>query len=210
MKTMKRSFISLLIICLLMAGAVPAGAASIPAGFDSWPLQGTTDAKKVWTIKFSLPLDSNSVNRSNIYVTDDSNRSVSTSLVRSADGTSVQVKPSSAYTVGKKYWLFISGGLTAANGKNALAQPIAAPFLVAEENSKIIQISASHSPLLTSFTVLTSADVFSVKINSKNMIYQGNNTYTLGMTGLKTGGTVTVYAYDSKGKCLKNQKYTIK
>lgn len=206
---MKKSVFSLLLICLLMAGAVPVGAASIPAGFDSWSLQGTTDKKKIWTVRFTLPLDIKSVNRDNIYITDDSNNPVNTTLTRSTDGTSVQVKPSTAYTVGKKYWLFIGGGLTADNGQNALTQPIAAPFLVADEDSKIIQISTGHSSLLTSFIVLTSGDVFSVKINNKNAIYQGNNTYTLGISGLKTGGTVTVVAYDSKGKSLANQKYTI-
>lgn len=208
-KTMKKGLFSLLLICLLMAGVVPVGAASIPDGFESWPLQGTTDKKKVWTVRFNLPLDTKSVNRDNIYITDDSNNPVNATLTRSTDGTSVQVKPSAAYTVGKKYWLFVGGGLTADNGQNALTQPIAAPFLVAAEDSKIIQISASHSSLLTSFTVLTSEDVFSVKINNKNAIYQGNNNYTLGMTGLKTGGIVTVVAYDSKGKSLANQKYTI-
>lgn len=206
---MKRSLFSLLIICLLLTGTNPAWAATIPAGFDSWPSQSTTDTHKVWTVKFSMPLDSNSVNRSNIYVTDDDNRQVSSTLTRSADGTSVQVKPSGAYTVGKKYWLFITGALTAENGKNALVQPVAASFLVADENSKIIQISANYSAILTSFTVLTSPDVSAVKINSKSMIYQGNNTYSLGITGLKTGSTVTVSAYDKNGKSLKSQKYTI-
>lgn len=207
---MKRNIIAWLITALFLTGtSFPVGAATIPAGFDSWALQGTTDAKKVWTVRFSLPLDVNSVNQNNIYVTDDNNNAISTSLACSDDGNSVQVKPTGAYKVGQKYWLFVGGGLIADNGKNALAQPIAVPFLVAEENSKIILISAGKSSLLTSFTVLTSGDVFSVKINSKNMIYQGNNTYTLGMTGLKTGGTVTVNVYDSKGKSLASQKYTL-
>lgn len=207
---MKRSFFSLLIICLFLAGTNTVRAAAIPTGFNSWPSQSTTDTHKAWTVKFSMPLDSNSVSHSSIYVTDDDNRQVSTTLTRSADGTSVQVKPSGAYTVGKKYWLYITSELTAENGKKALAEPIAAPFLVADENSKIIEISSSYSAILTSFTVLTSPDVFAVKINSKSMIYQGNNAYSLGMTGLKTGSIVTVSAYDKNGKSLKSQKYTIK
>jgi hypothetical protein len=208
--TLKRSFSSLLLlICLIVAGPVPAQASSIPAGFNSWPLQTTTDTNKVWTVKFSLPLDSSKVNRSCIYVTDDSNQPVNTTLTRSSDGTSVQVFPSSAYLAGKKYWLFITNGLTASSGKNVLTQPIAVPFIVTAGNSKIIQITESSSSLLTSFTVVTSPDVFTVKINSTGMIYQGNNTYSLGMSGLKTGSIVTVYAYDSSGKLLGSQKYTI-
>ena len=208
--TLKRGFSSLLLlICLIMAGAVPAQAATIPAGVNSWPLQSATDTKKVWTVKFNMPVDASTVNSSRIYVTDDSNQPVNTTLARSSDGTSVQVVPSSAYIVGKKLWLFVTNGLTASSGKNVLTQPIAVPFIVTAGNSKIIQITESCSSLLTSFTVFTSPDVFTVKINSKGMIYQGNNTYSLGMSGLKTGSIVTVYAYDSSGKLLGSQKYTI-
>jgi hypothetical protein len=192
-----------------MAGAVPASAATIPAGFNSWPLQTTTDTNKVWTVKFNLPVDPSTVNGSRIYVTDDNNKPFNTTVAPSTDRTSVQVMPTSAYIAGKKYWLFIAGGLTASSGKNTLTQPIAVPFIVAAGNSKIIQVSDSYSSLLTSFTVVTSPDVFTVKINSQVMIYQRENTYSLGMSGLKTGSIVTVYAYDSSGKLLESQKYTI-
>ena len=210
MLKLKRLLALLMIsVYLIVIGAVPAQATAVPAGFDSWSLQATTDTKKVWTVNFTLPVDPSTVNNSRFYITDDNNQAVKTTLVQSSDGTSVKVNPTKAYTVGAKYWLFIAGGLTANSGKNTLTQPIAVPFIVAAENSKIIQVSGAYSSLLTSFTVVTSPDVYKVKVNQKELLYQGNNTFSLGMTGLKTGSIVTVYAYNSSGKLLESQKYTI-
>lgn len=202
---MKRCLSVLLIVFSLMIWAVPVQAATIPAGFNTWPLQTTTDTLKAWTVTFSQPTDSNSVNSSNIYVKDDNNLLVKTTLTRSTDGASVQISPVGSYIAGRKYWLYMTGGLTTNNGNQKLTQPVAMPFLV----SKLSSVTDSYSSLLTSFTVITSPDVCSVKINQNYMLYQGNNTYSLGMTGLKQGATVTVYAYDGTGNLLQMQTYTI-
>lgn len=205
---MKRYFSILLIMFSLLSWAVPAQAATVPAGFTTWPQQTVTDTHKVWTVKFNAPMDLNTMTSSNIYVTDDNNLAVKTTLTRSDDGTSVLVSPVNAYTVGKKYWLFVTGGITTNGGKQFLSKPGVIPFMVLPD-SKIRSISHSYSSLLTSFIVVASPEVFRVKINLNDMLYQGNNTFALGMTGLKLGDNVTVNAYDSNGKLLQSQIYTI-
>ena len=205
---MKKYFSVLLILFSLFGWVAPAQAATIPAGFNTWPQETTTDTHKVWTVKFSAPMDLNTVNSSNIYVTDDNNLPVKTTLTRSADGASVQVSPVSPYIVGKKYWLFMTGGITTNSGKQYLSKPGAVPFMVLPD-SKISSVSDGYSSLLTSFTVVTSLEVCRVKINQSDMIYQGNNIYALGMTGLKQGAKVTVNAYDGKGYLLQSQIYTV-
>lgn len=205
---MKRYFSILLVLFSLLVWVAPGQAATVPAGFNTWPQQTTSDTHKIWTVKFSAPTDLNTVNSSNIYVTDDSNVLMKTTLTRSADGASVLVSPVSAYTVGKKYWLFTTGGITVNSGKQHLTKPMAMPFLVLPD-SKISSISGSYSSLLTSFNVVTSPEVCRVKINQSEMLYQGNDIYALGMTGLKLGANVTVSAYDGNGILLKSQVYTL-
>lgn len=206
---MKRFFSVLLMMVSLLVWAVPVQAATVPTGFETWPQQTTTDTHKIWTVKFSAPMDLDSVNINNIYVTDDNNLPVKTTLTRSSDGSSVQVIPVNAYIVGRQYWLFMTGAITTNNGKQYLSKPGAMPFTVTAD-SKISSVSDKYSDLLTSFTVITSPDVCSVKINQTEMLYKGDNNFRIGMTGLKQGANVTVYAFDGKGILLQSQIYKVK
>lgn len=207
---MKRYFPVLVVIFTVLVWAAPVQAATVPAGFKTWTEQTTTDTLKAWTVEFNASMDLNTMNSSNIYVTDDSNVLFKTTLTRSTDGASVLIKPVSAYTVGKKYWLFMTGDITTnGSGKQRLSKPLVMPFLVTAPGSKISSISSSYSSLLTSFTVLTSSDVYRVKVNQSEMMYQGSNTFALGMVGLKQGSTVKVYAYDSNGKLLQTLSHTV-
>lgn len=149
------------------------------------------------------------MNGKNIYVTADNNQPVKTTLTRSSDGTSVQVTPVNAYVMGKQYWLFTTDGITTDSGKQALSKAAAMPFLITE-TSQISSVTDKYSDLLTSFTMVTSQEVCSVKINQTDMLYKGNNTFSLGMTGLKQGSNVTITAYDGDGKVLNIQTYTVK
>ncbi|MDQ7093928.1 hypothetical protein REC12_10035 [Desulfosporosinus sp. PR] len=204
---LKKLFSTLFILFSLLLWAVPVQAATIPSGYNIWTLQTTTDTHKVWTVKFNMPADSNSLNNTNLYITDDNNKVVNTTLTTS--GTSVQIKPSAAFIAGNRYWIFITGNITFVNGKLHLTQPLAIPFIVTVPNSEITSVSDSYSSLITSLTVTTSPEVYSVKINQTYMLYQGNNTYTLGMTALKQGSKVTISAYDSNGKSLQSQTYIV-
>lgn len=205
----KKLCAALLIIVSCLVWAVPAQAATIPEGFHNWLLQTTTDTRKAWTVTFSAPMDPAVLKKSNFYITDNNNTLLSTTLTQSADGSSVLVKPVSAYIPGNKYWLFITGDITFEDGAHHLSKPIAMPFIVMKPDSKISSVTDNYSSLLTTFTVTTSSDVFSVKIDQQAMLYQGNNMFSLGVAGLKLGGKVTIAAYDSNGKLLQSQTYII-
>ncbi|SHN79476.1 Ig-like domain-containing protein [Desulfitobacterium chlororespirans] len=203
---MKRLYLALIWIGLFSFWVMPVQAAEIPQEFDTWTSMSTTDTLKAWMIKFNKPIDSGTVNKNNIYLTDDRNNPVAATLTLSKEENSVIIKPAKAYTVGNKYWIFVTGGITGKDGIKQLSQPIAVPF---EVKGKISSVASSYSEIITSFKVTTSSDVYSVKINSTPMHYQGDNTYTLGISGLKQGGKVTIYAYDSSGKLLTSESYQI-
>jgi hypothetical protein len=201
--------ITLLFAFFALLQAAPAGAAPIPSGFKVWPLKTTDDFGKTWTIKFNMPLDPATINSQNIYVTDDNNQPVATVLSPSPDSAAVAVTPASPYTPGKEYRLFITSGLTSAKGGLPLHPPVVVPFTVADSKAKIIAISSTYSSFLTSITVITSPDVYSVKVGLDEMHYQGGNTYTLGIPGLKIGDVVTIRAYDSNDRLLESKKHTV-
>jgi len=195
-----------LLIFSAMIWVKPAQAASIPNGFTTWSGMSTTDIHKTWLIKFNMPIDVNTINDSNVYMTDDSNRALSTVLTVSSDQTSVQISALSTFTPGSKYWIYITGGITADNGKQKLSQPLAIPFTV---TGPISSVTDSYSSLITSFTVETQPNVYSVSINQNNMLYEGNNTFSLAMTNLKQGNKVVINAYDSAGRLLQSESYTV-
>lgn len=204
-----KKYLSILVVMFsILIWIAPANAATIPVGFSTWTEQTTTDTQKAWTVKFNAPMDIQTMNNNNIYVTDDSNVLVKTTLTRSTDGASVLVKSVSAYTVGKKYWLFMTGDIATNSGNRQLTKPLVMPFVVTLPDSKITAWH-TYSSLFTSFTVVTNPEVCTVKINQSEMIYQGHDIFELGMTGLKQGATVKVYAYDSDGKLLETQTYTV-
>ena len=212
----KKFFASLLLLLAILVGSVPVQASTIPAGFKEWPLQTSTDSRKIWTIKFNAPLDYSSINNLNVYVTDDNHNVVKTSLKQSVDRTAIQISPVNAYTLGKKYWIYITQGITSDNGKNYLVQPIVVPFTISNGPSgtpapdeKIMLISHTYSSVLTNFTVTTSPDVFAVKINQISALYEGNNTFVLGLPNIAPGAKVTVTAYDSNGKLLQSKIYAV-
>lgn len=99
-------------------------------GFNIWPLKTTSDPTKVWTVNFSKPLDWSTINSRSIYVADDSNQSVATTLAQVSDGTSVQVSPVTAYSIGKLYWLFITGDVAAKSENLTLTSSVAMPFII--------------------------------------------------------------------------------
>ena len=206
-KKLTKIILGAFLILFFTTSSVPA--ATLPSGFNAWPTKTTDNMKKTWTIKFNMPVNPATITSSNIYVTDANNQRVDTVLTPSPDGGTVDVTPIKAYTTGKEYRLFVARGLTSAKGSSSLSPQIVVPFAVARNNTKLILISNTSSSLLTNFTVVASPDVHSVNINQTAMHYQGNNTFTLGVTGLTPGNVVTVYAYDSSGQPLESKPYSV-
>lgn len=86
-------------------------ASNTKTGINIWPAKTTNEVNKVWTISFNSPLLSTSVIGDNVYVTNSKQSKVATTIILSADGLTVTVTPSKAYTAGD-YNLYITTGLT--------------------------------------------------------------------------------------------------
>lgn len=75
----------------------------------------TTDVNKVWTIKFSKPLDVNSVNSNTVYVKDANGNIVDTTL--QVENNIVKVSPKNPYKIGQAYTLYIGPDIQTESGK---------------------------------------------------------------------------------------------
>lgn len=75
----------------------------------------TTDVNKVWTIKFSKPLNVNSVNSDTIYVKDANGNIVDTTL--QVENNIVKVSPKNPYKIGQAYTLYIGPDIQTESGK---------------------------------------------------------------------------------------------
>ena len=108
----KTWWIALLLVAsfILLSVSSVVAASSTDTGMKIWPAKTTNEVNKVWTISFNSPLLSTSVNSNNVYVTTSKQAKVATTVKLSADGLSVTVTPSKAYTDGD-YNLYITNGV---------------------------------------------------------------------------------------------------
>ena len=115
-------------LLFLSVSSVAAATSTPNTGFKIWPAKTTTEVNKVWTISFSAPLLSTSVNSNTVYVTDSKQIKVATTIKLSPNGLSVTVTPSKAYS-GGDYNLYITNGLTSWASVQ-LSEMIIVPFTV--------------------------------------------------------------------------------
>jgi hypothetical protein len=212
MKTVKKLPIILITALLgLVITATPALAAYMSSGFNIWPLKTADDVNKPWQVRFSMPVDPATVSNSTIYVTDSDNRKEDSTLTISDDKKAITVgRPSGqTYSQGNEYRLYITSGVKSVGGESSLSAQVALPFVIADANSKILAISSGSPAFLTNITVITSQDIHSVKANGEEMIYKGNSTYTMGLTGLESGDSITIKAYNENGSLKETKKHTI-
>ncbi|MHC6181337.1 N-acetylmuramoyl-L-alanine amidase [Clostridium sp. JNZ X4-2] len=93
------------------------------AGYDGMTVGKDVEVNKSWNIKFNIKLDMNTVNDSNIVVTDSDGNVVPVSLQVGQDGTNIVITPKTQYTYGKTYDLTVKNGLKSASGKSLKDQP---------------------------------------------------------------------------------------
>lgn len=172
-----------------------------------WTLQMTEDVNKAWKVRFSVALDAKSVQKSSVYVTD-GKTTHSTSLKLLENGELIEVTPSTPYKIGTEYRIMITTDVKSKNGKS-LKSAVEVPFEVIDSNANIKSIKSTNDKTITTLTVVTSNDVFDLKINNESLRYTGNNTYEHMLIGQKAGTVVTIYAYDVDGKRIETKKYTI-
>lgn len=213
-KIIKILAVLILIPAMLLGAANVCLAGPIPAGFDIWDTRTTDDVNKSWTIKFNRPPAAGTINSSSICITDSDNRPLSATLSISGDGASVTVRPTSPYTVGNEYRLYVTNEVCArsADGQKGapLSKPLVLPFIITAQGSYIQSVSSMYHTLLTTITVTTSKAVHSVSINGVDMQYLGDNKFRVAVPGLAPGAIVIIETYDGSGNLLVVHDYTVK
>ncbi|MDI3508270.1 MAG: hypothetical protein PWP55_462 [Clostridiales bacterium] len=182
-----------------------------PASPKTWPAKTSSDAAKEWSVKFNTALDPATVNANTVYVKDENGALHSVRLSLVENQTVIKIKPTKPYSPNRIYNIYITDDVAAITGKY-LKQPVIIPFTISNTSTgkAIVSVENIYSNFITAITVTTSPDIYKVIANSKEMHYEGNNTYTLGMTGLKTGDTVTIKAYNTNGKLIETLKHIIR
>lgn len=194
-----------IMICLTTAAYAGPGNPKI------WQAQTSSDASKEWSVKFNMALDPATVNADTVYVKDEDGTFHSVDLSLSEDQTVIKIKPNTPYSPDHSYNIYITDGVAAITGKY-LKQPVVIPFTISNTSTgkAIVSVNSVYSTFVTAITVTTYPNIYKVTANSKEMHYEGNNTYTLGIAGLSIGDTVIIRAYDANGKLIESLKHTIR
>ena len=164
-------------LLLLSVSSVFAATSTTNTGFKIWPAKTTTEVNKVWTITFSAPLLSTSVNSNTVYVTDSKQTKVATTIKLSPDGLSVTVTPSKAYS-GGDYNLYITEGVTS-SASVQLSEMIIVPFSV------IVPSTYTSS---VNLVVTVTDDFKAVPKDDSNVLKDFSGVLTLeGLSGNRSG-----------------------
>ncbi|WP_231860399.1 Ig-like domain-containing protein [Bacillus sp. OxB-1] len=198
---MRKIVLSLVLISML---AFFIGPASLAKTFSS---QSISDVKKSWTIKFSQPVDSASLNSNYVYITKGSQK-ISTGLKLLDGGYTVEVTPLVPYEPGQSYRLVVSESLKSVKGQ-ALKESVSKPFDVLDPAAAIQSIQYTTGEGIHSFKVKARNDVYAVKINGVDLHLTGWNEFSHTFLNLKPGTTVTIRAYSSTNKVLETKTLTV-
>jgi len=212
----KRMVLSIIFAFILLL-LTPNTTSNAADDIDIWGTKQITDSNKVWTIEFSQPLKETTIKKTTVYVEDENYRSFFTDATLSSDKKSIIVTPKSAYQENKTYKLHISKDIMSDKGKK-LEKEIILPFVLnkASQNEQppttegaIKNVTLSAQNFATMVTVVSNDSVNRVTANSNEMHYEGNNTYTIGLTGLTPGDNVTIQAYELNGKRVYSKNFKV-
>lgn len=81
----------------------------------------------VWRIRFNIPLDSSTVNSSNMYVSDESNAPLKTSIRYDIENNTIEVEPLEPYARDAYYFLNITTKVKSRGGQK-LKEPVKLKF----------------------------------------------------------------------------------
>jgi len=205
--------IGLLIIAIMLGYTCPVQAASMLSGYEAWQtgIKATDDVLKPWKINFSQAVTDNvGTIKSYVFITDNNNNLFGTDISVSTDGKSATIYPqaSTSYQTGAEYRLYIGDELSSQSGEK-LSRAIVMPFSVST-SGHIVNMNDSFNSLCVTFTLNTSASVFTAKVNGVSMDYEGSHIYEKSLTGLDIGDTVNFQVYDGLGGLLETQAYVIR
>ncbi|MDF2882326.1 MAG: cell surface protein [Clostridiaceae bacterium] len=103
-------------------------ASVVPDNSTKWPSKNTSDLNKVWNVKFSVGLDSTTINNSNVYIYDSLFQKINCNVVLDSDKKTLHISvPSGTYKSGQSYTLVVSGNVGSASGGKIL-KPVVMNF----------------------------------------------------------------------------------
>ena len=206
-----------ILFALVLLFSMPGITNSATNDVDVWNPKQINDNRKVWTISFNQPLKESSIKNTTVYVEDDAYRLFFTDVTLSSDKKSIIVTPRNAYQENKTYRLNISKDVTSGKGKK-LAKSIVLPFSLnavsgtdnpATDDNVITDVKFLSTNFATRVTATSNDSVNRVTANSKEMHYEGNNNYSIGLTGLSMGDKVLIQAYDINGKRIFSDTFIV-
>lgn len=101
--------------------------------YELWESQQTVDNYKTWTINFSQEIDERSIHSSRIYVLNEFNRIIPTSIKLLEDKKSISVTPIQMYLSNQRYELIIKDLRSVEN--EILSPAVKMPFIVKRERA---------------------------------------------------------------------------
>ncbi len=190
-------------------------------------LQVTSDPNKEWTVTFNMAVSPATVSANTIYIIDENDKKVPSKLLVGRDGLSVTVSPQSSYKEDTRYYLTVEDSLrstkklflwadtvmpfeykrsvssTGTSGKsNEDKKPI-------EQSSGLI-VKVKHFTYLSEFTVQTSNNsIVKIVIDGTEMQYEGNNTFTVNLAGIKSGKKLSIKGYNVENKVVESLSYEV-
>jgi hypothetical protein len=72
------------------------------------------------------------------------------------------------------------------------------------------EVNISYNTFFTLIEVKVTDAVTSVEVNKTRMHYEGNNTFSLAVAGLKVGQNITITAFNITGRVIQTQTYQVK
>jgi hypothetical protein len=195
---LKKSFIIITLSTLLLSSYALA---------VNWTEWDSDDIKKypedkIWTIDFSIDVDSDSISDSNIYVLDSDDNIFPTDKVIK-DSDSIEVRPISSYNEGNIYRLFISDELLSASGNN-LKTAVYKKFEI-EQNTPITFESEVQNALRIGIEEL---DVTKYEVNRFEFVDKINSIVRSDPTILYYDGLS--YSYNTSTDLVKTIKFKYK
>lgn len=149
---------------------------------NSVPDKVNVEPTKVWTVKFNLPVDGNTVNKSNIYIKDSAGNIFNDFNVQlQQDKKSVTVSPLRPYVSGQTYSLEINKNLKAQNGESIIG-PVTMKFTIGSSYTIVIDAGNGGSD----FGVVSSSGTKEKDINLSVAKKVGNYLISKGVKVIYT------------------------
>lgn len=106
------------------------------ADYNDMGTKSNIEADKSWVVEFNKKIDKNTINNSNILVTDENGQQVPINISIRDDESSITISPKDKYAYGKTYSLTIGDGLKAQNG-NIPTKPAKMKFSIKDNPTNV-------------------------------------------------------------------------